>query len=57
MKVIGSSIYAVCDTCGDIVKLNKFIIGSLHICALPEDDQEEIKRQRIMNNNLLEISS
>lgn len=31
--VAGSGLYAVCPDCGKLVKLNKFIFGSAHICV------------------------
>ena len=30
--IVGNGIYQRCG-CGDIVKLNKFILGSIHICG------------------------
>jgi hypothetical protein len=42
MRVIGRSIYEVCGTCGSIIRLNKPIIGSLHIC-LSEEDMRTIR--------------
>lgn len=30
--IVGSGIYQRCR-CGDIVKLNKFILGSIHVCS------------------------
>ena len=30
--VVGGSIYSRCPACGDVVKINKWLIGSLHIC-------------------------
>lgn len=32
MYTVGNSIYAVCKRCGSLVKLNKWLFGSLHIC-------------------------
>lgn len=29
---IGNKIYARCHSCGQVVRLNKPIIGSLHVC-------------------------
>ena len=29
---IGRSIYMVCDRCKSLVKINKFLMGSLHVC-------------------------
>ncbi len=34
--VVGSGIYAICEVCRKIVRLNKPIIGSMHICAQRE---------------------
>ncbi len=30
---IGNSVYGICSDCGSMVKINKPIIGSLHICS------------------------
>mgnify|MGYP001593388892 FL=1 len=30
--VVGGSIYSRCPACGAVVKINKWLIGSLHIC-------------------------
>ena len=38
MKIIGNKIYDVCADCGDIVQINKFIVGSLHVCAKPKKE-------------------
>lgn len=32
-QIVGDGIYQRCPGCGDIVKLNKFILGSIHVCA------------------------
>mgnify|MGYP007134671691 CR=1 FL=1 len=36
MIIAGNKIYEKCGYCGRMVQLNKFLFGSLHICALPE---------------------
>ena len=30
---VGNKLYAVCKECGCIVRINKFLFGSLHVCA------------------------
>jgi hypothetical protein len=32
VKIVGNKIYDVCPTCGKIIRINKTILGSLHIC-------------------------
>jgi len=29
---IGDSIYAVCGDCHEVIKVNKFLFGDLHLC-------------------------
>ena len=29
----GSGVYTFCGQCGKLVKMNKWILGSLHVCA------------------------
>jgi hypothetical protein len=31
--ITNGKLYAKCDKCGKIVRLNKFLFGSLHPCA------------------------
>lgn len=38
VEIMGDSRYANCGACGRRVKLNKFILGSLHICDSPESE-------------------
>ena len=33
VTVAGNGMYATCRNCGKTVKLNKFFLGSLHICT------------------------
>jgi len=35
--IIGDKIYACCALCGELVRVNKPIIGSLHLCSLDEE--------------------
>ena len=37
MKIVGNKIYDVCWNCGEIVQINKFLIGSMHICLSSEE--------------------
>ena len=34
---VGNHLYMLCSTCRSLVRINKPLIGSLHICSLPED--------------------
>ena len=31
--VVGNKMYGVCSDCGKVICVNKFILGSLHVCA------------------------
>ncbi len=41
--VAGKRIYVVCDKCGALVQVNKFLFGSLHICAIDEEINKQVK--------------
>lgn len=47
MIIAGSKIYEYCGVCGELVRINKFILGSIHICL----SEEEIKQKRFNNLN------
>lgn len=34
--ILGSKIFQVCPNCLNVVQLNKFLFGSIHVCA-PEE--------------------
>jgi len=38
---LGSSIYQKCFRCGKVIKMNKFILGSFHLCTSDENDQRK----------------
>ncbi len=31
--VVGNAIYAICPNCRALVKINKWLFGSLHVCS------------------------
>ncbi len=39
--VAGKRIYVVCDKCGALVQVNKFLFGSLHICVGEVSDDKK----------------
>ena len=41
MIVAGNKIYDVCQKCGELVKINKFLFGSMHLCV-----SDEVSMQR-----------
>lgn len=52
MIVTGGKIYDVCGYCNNLVRLNKPIVGSMHICVSPDersyiDRCEEAKNKQI----------
>lgn len=58
MKVatINGKAYAVCRDCGSIVRFDKPLLGSLHICTLPEERQtnaQEIARRVAASEKLI----
>lgn len=42
MIVTGGKIYEWCAQCGRLVRLNKPILGSLHVCSNPPQDAASI---------------
>jgi hypothetical protein len=38
--VIGRKVYRVCGDCGEIVRWNKPLIGSLHFCTTDEERKQ-----------------
>lgn len=42
MIIMGNSIYQRCNECGQLVKLNKFIVGSLHLCVTDEEKKQRM---------------
>jgi len=45
-RAIGNAIYDVCGTCGQIVRVNKFVFGSAHVC-LSDEEERLIPKWRI----------
>ena len=41
---IGTKIYGVCPNCANIVRINKPVFGSLHVCTT-DDEKREYKRE------------
>lgn len=33
MRQVGNKMYDVCSDCGEIICLNKFLVGSFHLCV------------------------
>lgn len=46
MIIVGNGIYSHCPTCGSLVKINKFLFGSLHVCLTDEEITHRQKRER-----------
>lgn len=40
MIISNGKIYEVCDACGEIVRTNKPLLGSVHICVTAEEQRE-----------------
>lgn len=43
MIVVGNGIYEKCCNCGSLVKINKWLFGSMHICL--NEEELRLKRQ------------
>jgi hypothetical protein len=39
-RIIGGSLREVCPDCGEIVRIDKPVLGSLHICTLPQEREK-----------------
>jgi hypothetical protein len=40
MVVVGNKLMAVCQTCSCLIQVNKWLFGSLHVCAPTREDQK-----------------
>lgn len=52
MKQIGNSLYDVCPRCAKLVRLNKPLLGGIHVCVTDEEEQQiesdpELSRRRV----------
>ena len=55
--VIGKQLWQQCQVCQQLVRINKTILGSLHICLSEEEiscDNEEIDLKDLWRTNELE---
>jgi len=43
MIILGNSIFERCPDCGEIVKLNKWLIGSTHLCVSDAEKDQNHK--------------
>ena len=52
-------IYDVCYDCGGIVCMNKFLLGALHVCVLPDEAEhkDRIRERYHHNRELLRLPS
>lgn len=42
---VGNGLYGMCTDCESIIKINKFIFGSLHVCLTVEEIAEKNKKR------------
>lgn len=35
--VVGNDAYTTCSDCGKVVRINKWLVGCLHLCVPPEE--------------------
>lgn len=40
MRIVGNKLMAVCCNCGKIIRANKPLLGSFHICTTDEEQRE-----------------
>lgn len=43
--IVGKKLMMQCAACGKIVRVDKAIIGSMHICVDEQEQQQDIQRQ------------
>lgn len=39
VTVVGNGIYATCPACGNLVRINKPVFGSMHLCSVEAQEQ------------------
>jgi len=54
MFVVGNKLYGECCGCGKIVRINKSIFGSLHICSFSEEESLIVEDPGLENIDLPE---
>lgn len=57
MRMVGGKLRGVCHGCGQIVRVDKPLLGGLHICTTEEEQvlyAEEIKRRYEFSCTVLE---
>ncbi len=40
MRTLNGKLYEVCGGCGDIIRLDKPLFGSVHVCATAEEQRK-----------------
>jgi len=60
MIVIDNKIYAQCEDCRKLVRLNKPLFGSMHVCLSDEersnlDFHRQLLRRQELDNQLLKL--
>ena len=40
---VGNKLMCVCDGCGKIIRVDKPIFGSLHLCLTPEEAKRQLE--------------
>lgn len=55
MIIVGNKIYETCPGCGQLIQINKWLLGSLHICAPEEERNARLtaRHQRQSNPQIL----
>ena len=46
--IAGNKLYAICDDCGRLVRVNKPFLGTIHFSL--SDEERKIKRENALNN-------
>ncbi len=43
LNVVGNKIYGICESCGKVVCISKFLSGSLHLCRTEQEIEKHGK--------------
>ena len=52
--VVGNKLMGKCYDCGKIIRIDKPILGSIHLCLLPEEIEERNREAMILGETWVE---
>jgi len=63
MIISGKHIWDRCPRCGKMIRLNKFLIGDLHLCTVTQEEEINLeailhcKRQQLMQPRKIDLAT